>query len=135
MFIFKFTPGFHFGRLSREERMRKPLTYDDALAIKEQCPDVQAVAVETFIWWGPPPTLKYKGKEILDYNFNGATPGDFRIVNDPLADGRLFTDIDDLHRRNVAVIGPDIVKRFFEHEDPVGKSLTIGSDNFEIIGT
>jgi ABC-type antimicrobial peptide transport system permease subunit len=135
MFIFKFTPGFHFGRLSREERMRKPLTYDDALAIKEQCPDVQAVAVETFIWWGPPPTLKYKGKEILDYNFAGATPGDFRIVNDPLADGRLFTDIDDLHRRNVAVIGPDIVKRLFEHEDPVGKSLTIGSDNFEIIGT
>jgi putative ABC transport system permease protein len=133
LFIFKFDPGIHIGRLTREERMRKPMTYDDAMALKEQCPNIQAVAVEVQIW-GPPPTLKYKGKEILDNNFIGATPDDFRIVNDPLADGRLFTDIDNLHRRNVVVIGPDIAKRFFEHEDPVGKSIAIGSDSFEVIG-
>jgi len=135
LFIFKWTPGFHIGRLSREERMRKPLTYDDAVAIKEQCPDVQAVAVQSLIWWGPPPSLKYKGMEILDYRFNGVTPDDLRVLNDPLADGRFFTDIDNLHRRNVAVIGPDIAKRFFEHEDPIGKSIVIGNDNFEVVGT
>src|ERR671933_1220916 len=33
IFIAKFDPGIHIGRLSREERMRKPLTYDDAMAI------------------------------------------------------------------------------------------------------
>jgi putative ABC transport system permease protein len=135
LFIFKWDPGIHIGRLTREERMRKPMTYDDAMALKEQCPDVQAVAVETFIWWGAPPTLKYKGMQILDYNFIGVTTDDFRVVNDNLADGRLFTDIDNLHRRNVAVIGPDIVKRFFEHEDPIGKNIVIGNDNFEVVGT
>jgi putative ABC transport system permease protein len=134
LFIFKWDPGIHIGRLTREERMRKPLTYDDAIALKEQCPDVQAVAVEIEIW-GPSPTMKYKGKDILDANFIGVTPDDFRVINDPLADGRLITDVDNLHRRKVAVIGPDIVKRFFEHEDPVGKNLIIDNDNFEIIGT
>src|SRR3954454_22563883 len=31
MFISKYNPGIHVGRLSREERMRKQLTYDDAI--------------------------------------------------------------------------------------------------------
>jgi putative ABC transport system permease protein len=135
LFIFKFDPGIHIGRLSREERLRKPLTFDDAMAIKNECPSVETVAVENFIWWGSPPTMKYKAKEVLDYNFMGATADDFRVVNDELADGHFFTEIDNLHRRNVAVIGADIVKRFFENEDPIGKQISIGSDNFEVIGT
>ncbi|HZO99622.1 MAG TPA: ABC transporter permease [Terriglobia bacterium] len=134
LFIFKFQVGLRF-RLSREERLRKPLTYEDARAIQEECPAVETVAVEKFIWWGPPPSLKYKGMEMLDYNFLGATPNDFSVVNDNLGDGRFFTDVDNLHRRNVAVIGADIVKRFFSNEDPIGKSLIIGSESFEIVGT
>src|SRR5437763_6739144 len=35
MYISKFNPGIHVGRLSREERMRKPLTYDDAIALSK----------------------------------------------------------------------------------------------------
>src|SRR5438552_18412694 len=30
IFLSKYNPGIHIGRLSREERMRKELTYDDA---------------------------------------------------------------------------------------------------------
>ena len=33
IFISKFNPGIHIGRMSREERMRKELTYDDAIAL------------------------------------------------------------------------------------------------------
>ena len=35
MYISKYNPGIHVGRLSREERMRKNLTYDDAIAISK----------------------------------------------------------------------------------------------------
>src|SRR5919199_4697181 len=33
IYITKFNPGIRVGRLSREERMRKELTYDDAMAL------------------------------------------------------------------------------------------------------
>src|SRR6266699_486248 len=33
IFISKFNPGIHIGRLSREERMRKDLTYEDSVAL------------------------------------------------------------------------------------------------------
>src|SRR3569832_1945828 len=33
IYISKYNPGIHIGRLSREERMRKELTYDDAIAL------------------------------------------------------------------------------------------------------
>src|SRR5437868_15210994 len=35
IYISKFNPGIHIGRLSREERMRKGLTYDDALDLSK----------------------------------------------------------------------------------------------------
>jgi len=48
LFIFKWNPGIHpGGRLSEEERTRKPLTYDDASAIAAECPAVKAVAAAT----------------------------------------------------------------------------------------
>jgi len=133
LFIFKFDPGIHIGRLSKEERMRKPLSYDDGMALKD-CPSIEAVAVEVQIW-GPPPLIKYKGMQILDANFIGATGDDFRVVNDQLADGHFFNDVDDLHRRNVAVVGADVVKRFFPGGGAVGQTITIDGNNFEIVGT
>src|SRR5258708_12967287 len=46
MYISKYNPGIHVGRLSREERMRKNLTYDDAIALSK-LPTVE-VAVPFF---------------------------------------------------------------------------------------
>jgi putative ABC transport system permease protein len=135
LFIFKFDPGIHIGRLSREERMRKPITFEEGTALKDDCPDIEAVAIETFIWWGPPPALKYKGMQVLDYQFNGVTADDFRVLNDTLKDGHFFNDIDDLHHRRVVVIGADIVQRFFPGLDPIGKEITIGNNDFEVVGT
>src|SRR5881275_3451233 len=33
IYISKYNPGIHIGRLSREERMRKELTYEDSMAL------------------------------------------------------------------------------------------------------
>jgi putative ABC transport system permease protein len=133
LFIYKFEPGIKF-RLTREERMRKPLTYEDAQAIREQCPSVESVSAELFLW-GPSPMIKSQGQELLDGNFSGPTPEHFRNINADLRDGRFFGQIDNLHRRNVAVIGADIVERFFTNEDPIGKTILVDGHSFEIIGT
>jgi ABC-type antimicrobial peptide transport system permease subunit len=133
LFIFKFEPGINFN-LTREERLRKPLSYEQAMAIKEECPSVESVGVE-IISNGPPAVAKYKGLEMTDTIFRGATSEHMRNVNADLRDGHFYTDIDDLHRRDVAVIGDDVVTRFFEGEDAIGKVIEVDGHSFEVIGT
>ena len=38
LFIFRFNFGIRLGRMSAEERNRKPLTFEDAQAILAECP-------------------------------------------------------------------------------------------------
>ncbi|HXW13020.1 MAG TPA: ABC transporter permease [Terriglobia bacterium] len=133
LFIYKFDPG-KVGPLTREERLRKPLTYEQAMAVQALCPSVEAVGVELFNN-APPVIAKYRGQEMDDTNFVGATADDFQIINADLQDGRLYTRIDDLHRTNVAVIGADVVERLFAGEDPVGKQLQVDGHSFAVIGT
>ena len=133
IFIYKFEIGFKF-RLTREERMRKPLTYEDAVAIRDDCPDVEAVGVEKSRWESQIVT-KYKGQEMLNANLTGATAEDFRVNGASFDRGRPYTEIEDAHRRNVAVIGGDVVKMFFENEDPIGKNIVADGNTFQIIGT
>ncbi len=134
LFIYKFEPGIHIGRLTREERMRKPLILEDAIALRELCPSIETSAAELFRW-GPSPGAKYKGQDMADADLVGATPEEFRVINASLADGRFFNETDDVGGREVAVIGADVVERLFAHEDPVGKTLLVGGHNFEVVGT
>jgi putative ABC transport system permease protein len=126
-------------RLTREERLRKPLTFEDGMAIQEQCPAVEAVAVAIFKQIGPfglpPSTVHYKGREMLDAQFFGTTANYLQVGNVPLADGRFFTETDDRHRRDVAVIAADVVQRFFLNEDPLGKTIIVDGQSYEVIGT
>jgi putative ABC transport system permease protein len=136
MFIYKLPP-FTFNP-TREERLRKPITYDDAMALKAECPDLEDVGVTIFNWQPPAPpfvTLKYKGQEIVDAQFFGNTANNFNITNADLADGRLFNEVDDMHRRDVVVLGAEVASRFFVNEDPIGKTIVVDGHNFTVVGT
>ncbi len=126
-------------QLTREERLRKPLTYDDAQAIKEQCPDVEDVSLAIFAqleeFGLPPSTARYKGREMAGAQFMGVDANYLTISNGALADGRFFTSTDDLHRRDVVVIAANVVEQLFAHEDPVGKSIDVDGHSLEIVGT
>lgn len=140
LFIEKLEPGIHIGRLSQEERMRKPLTLEDAQAIKEECPDVKYAVAEVVPWDfnpGPPsfiPTAKYNGKEVYNIEFSGATPDYEAVYNTHMAQGRFFTDSENEHRADVAVIGYDLADTFFPAGDALGKEILVGGMNFRIVG-
>jgi putative ABC transport system permease protein len=133
LYIYKWEVGT--GNPTPEEVHRKPLTYQDALAIQRQCPDVATVAVEAGDFMGTPPVIKYKSRDMLDGNFMGVTPNDFTILNSSIDEGRFFTAIDDWHRSNVVVIGADVITRLFSHEEPIGKTIIIDGNNYDVIGT
>ena len=138
LFVFKFTPGFHFGRLSQEERMRKPLTLEDALAIKEQCPSVKAVTAEVFprVGIGPRhfPSIRYRNKEVVGIDYNGTLPATEQVYAQRMDRGRFFTEAEDLHRVDVAVLGFDLADALFAGEDPVGKPILVDGVSYEVIG-
>ncbi|HEV2423495.1 MAG TPA: ABC transporter permease [Terriglobia bacterium] len=126
-------------RLTREERLRKPLSYEDAKAIKEECAAVEEVSVAIFRDMGdfglPPSTAHYKGRDLSGAQFFGADAKYAALANTTIADGRFYTETDDFHRRDVTVIGASVVERLFQHEDPVGKIIQVDGHSFEVVGT
>jgi putative ABC transport system permease protein len=125
--------------MTREERLRKPLSYEDAMAIKAESPSTATVSVELFREMGdfglPPVTARYKGQDMLDALYVGVTAEHLRLINATLGEGRFFTETEDIHRRDVAVIGNGVRQRFFEHADPIGKTILVDGHSLEVIGT
>ncbi|MFB3922964.1 MAG: ABC transporter permease [Terriglobia bacterium] len=138
IWIYKIQMGLPH-RLTREERLRKPLTYEDAMAIQEQCPAVELVSVAIFQGLGdfglPPSTARYQSREMAGAQFMGVDANYILLANTALADGRFFTEADDMHRRNVTVLGANVVEELFQGEDPVGKTVTVDGHPFEVVGT
>lgn len=140
LFIFKFDPGIHTsGRLSREEIARKPLTLEDAMAIGEQCPSVQAVAAAVLprvdeSGRGRIQVARYKAKEVAGVDYHGVMPEDELVFNSRAARGRYLTEAENLHRSDVALIGPDLANALFPDEDPLGKPILVDGVSYEVIG-
>jgi putative ABC transport system permease protein len=121
------------GRRPREEMLRKPLSVEDALAIREQCPSVEDVAWEGFPW-ETRVTVMYQGRRLRSFSFSGISSNYASVTNLALADGRFFTQTEDEHRMNVAVLGANAVESFFPTSDPIGKSILINGHPFVVVG-
>jgi putative ABC transport system permease protein len=138
LFVFKFNPGFHFGRLSPEERTRKSLTYEDGMAIKEELPAVKNVVVQALPHIGegqqPIRTARNKNHELSNIIFRGVTSSYSEVVNGKMKEGRFFTDQEDLHRADVVVIGFDAEKSLFPEERAEGKQLLVDGNLYTVIG-
>jgi putative ABC transport system permease protein len=143
IWVFRLAPGFRPGRMTPEERNRKPLTFDDAVAIREQCPAVTQVSASVFKRdnrggpGGPPAafvTARYKDKEVSGLDYSGATTEYEEVFNARPYVGRFFTEAEDLHRADIAVIGYDLGKTFFAGEDPIDKIISVEGFPYRVIG-
>ena len=118
MFIYRFDAGIHTGRLTAEERNRKSLTLEDAQAILAECPHVKNVTVEIFPRFDPdtrpaPQVARYGTHEITDLDYTGTNSAYQDVYNAHVVQGRFFSDFEDQHREDVAVIGYEIDRNFF----------------------
>ncbi|MGZ8835490.1 MAG: ABC transporter permease [Pyrinomonadaceae bacterium] len=124
----------------RSERLRKPLTFDDAEAIKAQAPAVEDVAVEApnVGYSGGPfdDNITYRGNNYRWGNTTGVTANYADLTNVTIREGRFITDADDDQRRNVLVIGVNAADALFpgEQSNIAGKEVRMGGLNFEVIG-
>jgi len=140
LFIFRFDPGIHTGRLTPEERARKPLTLEDAEAIRDLCPAVRAVTASLYPRFeedGPrrgPVTARYLSKEVSGVDYSGNLPATEEVFNSRPARGRFFSEAENQHRADVALIGSDIAKTLYPDIDPLGKPILIDGVSYEVIG-
>jgi predicted permease len=63
-------------------------------------------------------------------------PGYLNVMNIPLKSGRFFTSQDDEQSPLVAVVDDVLARRFFPHQDPIGKRIVMNSSGrkLEIVG-
>lgn len=128
IYVTKFKIGIRMGRIPDEERNRKPITFEDAVAVKEFCPSISEVSPQN---WGPgPKIMKYGKEEVTSFELIGVMP-EYEVVNNNfIAEGRFFTDSDINYRADVVVLGPDVKEKLFPFQDPIGKEVLLGGANF-----
>ena len=136
IYAFHLSSGIQMGGRDRSERNRKPLTDEDAEAIRNQAPAVEAVSNQLFLWLqGEQRTIangdiKYKQGNVTAVSANYAA-----VTNINISEGRFFNEIDDQHKRDVMVIGPMVAEALFPASSQVvGSKVQFYGKEFEVVG-
>src|SRR6202171_4847394 len=136
IYISKYNPGIHIGRLSREERMRKNLTYDDAVALA-QLPAVELSVPFLDIsnnFFGQKITVTGVGKTSNAIALNGTLPDFERAGTQIIKEGRFFSQFENDGNAEVCVVGSSVGEDFFPFGSPVGQTIGIGGNQFRVVG-
>jgi putative ABC transport system permease protein len=136
MYISKYNPGIHVGRLSREERMRKPLTYDDATELgKLPAVEVSVPFLEiTNNFFGQKILVSGGGKTSASVALQGTLPDFEKAGTQVVSEGRFFSTFENDQNQNVCVVGSKVADDFFPFGSPVGGTIKIGSEEFRVVG-
>jgi len=128
IWVTRFDIGIHIGRMPEEIRNRKPITFEDAMAVAELCPSVEAVSPQN---WGPGRKVaKYKNNEVTRFELIGILPSYEEVNNNYIDEGRFITDIDVHYKTRVVVVGQDVKEKLFPHLDPIGRRISLGGSRF-----
>jgi putative ABC transport system permease protein len=133
-FISRWDQGPHGDVRPLEERLRKPLTLEDAEAVKDGSPAVKNVTA-WIAWWEKPHTVRTKAGEVAAIDFRGVQPNFGQVyANASTLSGRFIAEGDDLHREKVVMLGENVAPVLFPEGDPVGKDVIIDGSDFRVIG-
>jgi putative ABC transport system permease protein len=134
IYAFHLSTGPRMGERDRSEYMRKPLTPEDAEAIRQQAGAIEEVANVLFLW-RLDRTIKSRGRAYKEGFLQGVSASYAGVVNVSLQQGRFISEIDDQHHRDVMVIGVNVVESLFPNQASIaGEYVDFMGRPFEIIG-
>jgi len=137
IFLYKFDIGIRTSAPTREERMRKPLTIEDAEALS------QLRSIELAIpyldisnnFFGQKITVTGKnGKTSSSVQLSGTLPDVERAPGEVMIEGRWFAQGEHDAKANVCVIGDFVKESYFPYQSAIGETLEISGQEFRIIG-
>lgn len=138
IFLYKRDIGIRTTAPTREERMRKPLTMDDAEAIGKLSTIEIAVPYLDISnnFFGQKINVTGKnGKTSSSVQLNGTMPEAEKAPGEVLIEGRWFTQSENEAKANVCIIGDSVKEAYSPYSSPVGETLDIGGTEFRVIGT
>jgi putative ABC transport system permease protein len=133
--VTKYEPGIQLGRRSEEERTRKDLTFEDAMAIGQEGELVKAVAVDIAVNFFESLPIKFQNVKSEDSMILGMNEQFPQVLSVYLPKkGRFLAEQDIRHNAKVCVLGSELAEILFPHTDPMGKEIRIGPEQFQVVG-
>ncbi|MDJ1179895.1 ABC transporter permease [Roseofilum sp. BLCC_M91] len=128
-------PNVLFVLPGSPEAQRRPvfspqtLVLEDAEAIAEQVPDVEAVAPMLTA----SEMIQYRGQNVSS-SITGSTPELLPVRSLDVAKGRFITELDLKRRETVVALGSELAERLFGDLNPVGETVRLKSVSFRVVG-
>jgi putative ABC transport system permease protein len=123
------------GRMEEEDRRRKDLTYEDALALERECPLVKAVAVNMMPSVFRAIEVRYretKTESAMIIGINEKFPVVYNIYLPK--EGRFLTGAEILHSARVCLLGYETAETLFPGLSPIGRTIRVGPESFTVVG-
>ena len=136
IFLHKLDVGIRTSEPTREERMRKPLTYEDSAAIS-LLPTVELSVPFLNITnnrFGQKILVGRAGKTSAAVRLEGTLPDYERAGIEVISEGRFFSSFENEANKDVCVIGASVADNFFPYGSPLEQTLDIGGSPFRVIG-
>jgi putative ABC transport system permease protein len=120
------------GHHNREFRNRKDITMREALAIEEHGDLVTNIGPEV---WKFGVIVKYMDKKTSPtMTLAGGVPAFFPNNGYYIGEGRALTDEDVQDRRDVILIGMDVVEELFPFQEAVGENVVVDGRKYRVVG-
>jgi putative ABC transport system permease protein len=127
--------SFASGKSFLDVARRPNLTKEDAQAIERDCPSVAMVDVWLGAMGGFSQSRIYFGHERTKRLIVLGATENWSAVNFAKVEaGRVFTPVENEHRKPVVLLGYNPWQALFPNLDPIGKTVRIGSTPFTVIG-
>ncbi|QQS39870.1 MAG: ABC transporter permease [Acidobacteriota bacterium] len=120
-----------------EERQRKDLTFEDALAVSKLESPLVVSAQKIRGSYGPTadvPKVTANTRTAINPLILGVWENYPETQNVPVESGRFFSSSEQNERRAVAVLGSGIAEQVFAGKDPLGEFIKIDGRLFTVIG-
>ena len=116
--------------LVKATRRNKLITYEDYESLRDNLKLPLRVGIEI----DSPGQVRANGQAIDDTEIRGVSANMADIDVEEPASGRYISDVDDLHRASVTMIGSELAAKLFPSIDPVGREIDIDGRPYEIVG-
>jgi putative ABC transport system permease protein len=109
---------------------RRDITPEDADILREGVPHASMVVAMA----SGNTNVRFEQKIVRSIELRGRSAG-FESVDDiAVVSGRAFNETDDIRRRMVCVIAPEVADELFDRKDPIGQTVRVGAQSYEVLG-